>query len=406
MINGGYYNMAILKENIYEPLTESSAITLSIRLNLFSNGVVLTCNEIGDGNLNLVFLVRDHINNKGVIIKQALPYAKVVGESWPLTLQRNKIECHALKVFGNYVPELVPEVYHSDEALAITVMEDLSHLKIARNGLIEGNDYPLLSEHIGTYLAKTLFYTSDFSLTPSEKKLLAKEFINPELCKITEDLVFTDPFFNHDTNDFEPELRDNVECLWNDFSVKLEVAKLKKKFLTSGEALLHGDLHTGSIFVSQNETKVIDPEFAFYGPIGFDIGQFVANLLLNALSLPEHDRDSLYHHVAKTWKVFSTTFSTLWTEESPDAYSRIEGYLEYTLNQILEDTIGFAGCELIRRTIGLAHVADLDGIQDDEQRIKAKKQALALGKDLIINRQELRTIEQLVEYVRSVLQHD
>ena len=45
--------------------------------------------------------------------------------------------------------------------------------------------------------------------------------------------------------------------------------------------------------------------------------------------------------------------------------------------------VGFAGCELIRRTIGLAHVADLDEIANKETRIQAKKQALSLGRELI-----------------------
>jgi 5-methylthioribose kinase len=398
--------MTVLNQYTYEPLTESSAITLAVRLRLFNEGVVLTCQEIGDGNLNLVFHVKDQVNNKGIIIKQALPYAKVVGESWPLTLQRNKIESQALQVAGKYVPDLVPKVYYTDEVLATTVLEDLSHLQIARKGLIDGNDYPLISEHIGTYLAKTLFSTSDFALDPQKKKQLLKDFVNPELCKITEDLVFTDPFFNHETNNFELELTPDVEELWQNVNVKLEAAKLKKKFLTSGEALLHGDLHTGSIFVSQDETKVIDPEFAFYGPIGFDIGQFVANLILNAISVKTPNRETLYHHVTNTWNVFSETFSTLWKHESLEAFANIDGYLEYSLRQILEDTIGFAGCEMIRRTIGLAHVADLDGIDDDEERIKAKKIAILLGKQLITNRTTITSINELVEIVRSVLQND
>ena len=40
--------------------------------------------EVGDGNLNLVFIVR---GSKGsVIVKQALPYVRLVGDSWPLPL--------------------------------------------------------------------------------------------------------------------------------------------------------------------------------------------------------------------------------------------------------------------------------------------------------------------------------
>ncbi len=50
------------------------------------------------------------------------------------------------------------------------------------------------------------------------------------------------------------------------------------------QALIHGDLHTGSIMVNEQDTKVIDPEFAFYGPMGFDVGTLLANLLLNLCS--------------------------------------------------------------------------------------------------------------------------
>ena len=53
------------------------------------------------------------------------------------------------------------------------------------------------------------------------------------------------------------------------------------------------------------------------------------------------------------------------------------------MQNIFTDAVGFAGCELIRRTIGLAHVADLDEITNKETRIQAKKQALSLGKELI-----------------------
>ena len=58
-------------------------------------------------------------------------------------------------------------------------------------------------------------------------------------------------------------------------------------------------------------------------------------------------------------------------------------WLPIILQNIFTDAVGFAGCELIRRTIGLAHVADLDEIENKETRIQAKKQALSLGKELI-----------------------
>lgn len=376
----------------YEALTEETAIALARSLHPFPEGAELVCREIGDGNLNYVFQVKDPKSGKALIIKQALPYAKVVGESWPLTLKRAAIEANALQKHGEFAPGLVPAVYATDEELAITVMEDLSHLTIAREGLIQGEAYPKLSEDIGEYLARTLFHTSDFALHPFEKKRLVAEYSNPELCKITEDLIFTDPFFNNDTNDYEPELQSVVEAIWNNAPLKLEAAKLKFSFLTEAEALLHGDLHTGSIFASESETKVIDPEFAFYGPIGFDVGLFLANLMVQSITRQGEERQVVLSHIEKTCDVFSARFKQLWEQEGIEAFKETAGYKEFVLEKIFRDTLGFAGCELIRRTIGLAHVKDLDGIEDAEQRIRLKKQTLQIGEALILKRAELTSI--------------
>lgn len=388
--------MAILAKQSYESLTEDTAIHLAKELNLFPEQASLSCIEIGDGNLNYVFKISDRITGSSVIIKQALPYAKVVGESWPLTIKRSTIEANALKKHGEYVPHLVPKVFAADEHLAITVIEDLSHLEIARIGLINGAEYPNLSQDIGEYLAKTLFFTSDFALHPFEKKRLAAQFSNPELCKITEDLVFTDPFFNHDSNDYEPELAELVYELWKNTELKVEAAKLKRSFVTEAESLLHGDLHTGSIFAGPAETKVIDPEFAFYGPIGFDVGQFIGNLLFQSIVRTGVKRDMIHTHIRTTWDVFYSTFSELWESHNIEPFSKTEGVKEDFLQKVFRDTLGFAGCELIRRTIGLSHVKDLDGIEPKDQRILFKKRAIELGTTLILNRSQWTSITDLI----------
>lgn len=383
--------------DVYKPLTEESAISLLKELHFFAENEHVTCREIGDGNLNLVFQMSTQGSTKKWILKQALPYAKVVGESWPLTLKRAKIESDALLQFAKFTPHLVPEVLYSNETLALTIMEDLSHLSIARTGLIKGESYPNLGKDIGTFLAHILFKTSDLGLSPTEKKEKAQQFSNPELCKITEDLVFTDPFFDHDTNDFEPELSEKVEQLWKEDELKLEVAKLKRLFLTNGDALIHGDLHTGSIFASEHETKIIDPEFAFYGPFGFDLGHFIANLLFNALRRPQAQTE-LFGFIYDTRETFSSVFTSLWKEDKNNPFLQVNGYLAYTLQTIWQDALGFAGCEMIRRTIGLAHVADLDTIEESELRIRTKETALDIGKSLILNRAEIKTVQDLHDF--------
>lgn len=391
--------MTVIAISTYEALTEEAAIGLAA--GFLPEASKLECREIGDGNLNYVFRVTDTNSGKGVIIKQALPYAKVVGESWPLTLKRAAIEAAALRKHGEFVPGLVPQVYGTDDRLAYTIMEDLSHLTIAREGLIQGKSYPNLSNHIGEYLARTLFHTSDFALHPFEKKGLAAEFSNPELCKITEDLIFTDPFFDYDTNDFEPELRETVEAIWRNDVLKLEAAKLKRSFLTEAEALLHGDLHTGSIFADDNETKVIDPEFAFYGPIGFDVGLFLANLMAQSITRNGEGRGLITDHIENTWNVFETRFTELWDSKGIEDFRDVPGYRESVLQKIFTDTLGFAGCELIRRTIGLAHVKDLDGIEDGAKRIRLKKQALEIGETLILKRSELTSIQDVIALIEE-----
>src|SRR5215212_4996534 len=94
-----------------------------------------TVDEVGDGNLNLVFKVRGA--SGGVAVKQALPYVRLVGESWPLPLSRSHYEFLALTEQGRLVPDLVPKIFHHDENLAVIVMELLEPHVILRRGMIE-----------------------------------------------------------------------------------------------------------------------------------------------------------------------------------------------------------------------------------------------------------------------------
>jgi 5-methylthioribose kinase len=403
--------MSVRVSEAYQALTVETVVDVVKPLDLFPDPSRLTVTEVGDGNLNLVFRLADPETGFSVVVKQALPYAKVVGESWPLTLDRNRIESEALRLAARYVPDLVPRVYYSDETRALTVMEDLSSHVILRKGWIEGNRYLKLAEHIGTYVAKTLFYTSDFHLHPFEKKELVKRFINPELCKITEDLVFTDPFFDHETNDFPDELRPAVEELWNDVRLRQEAAKLKYDFLTRAETLVHGDLHTGSIFAAPDSTKVIDQEFAFFGPFGFDLGQFFANVALSHISHEHHSknpeeqeefRSYLLSVIRETWETFTRVLGELWERESKETYASVPGVKEAFVERVFEDAVGFAGCEVIRRTIGLAHVADLDSIEDLPLQYELKRKALRLGADLIKERAGIRSVDSLLSAIREV----
>lgn len=395
----------------YHPLTEEEAIAIAKSIpGVIPENATPVCHEIGDGNLNLVFHVSDPASGASLILKQALPYAKVVGESWPLTLDRARIESDALRLQGELAPGLVPKIYKYDSDLALTAMEDLSDHVIMRKGLIEGGVYPRFAEDISEFMARTLFFTSDLGMNQQRKKLLVKSFVNPELCKITEDLIFDDPYTNSPNNSFDDHLRADAEALWQDSLLHLEVTLLREKFLTQAQALLHGDLHTGSIFITPQSTKVIDPEFAYYGPIGFDVGAVIANLLLN-YAAQEHwseaeesrhaRREYLIGTVRDVWTLFEKKFRALWDADGADRMAKTPGYQNDYMHRLLQDTFGFAGCKMVRRIVGLAHVADIDRIPDAKARQRAQRLALTIGKALIVQHRNARSIRDLVEIAES-----
>ncbi|MCZ8518423.1 MULTISPECIES: S-methyl-5-thioribose kinase [Paenibacillus] len=391
----------------YHPLTEAEAVEYARKLpDLFGTGSELVSREIGDGNLNLVFHISEPSTGRSIILKQALPYAKVVGESWPLTLDRARIESEALVIQESLCPDLVPHVHAYESDLALTVMQDLSDHVIMRRGLIEGNRYPLFAGHIGRFLAHTLFYTSDLGLNQQEKKERVKRFINPELCKITEDLIFDDPYTDSPNNNVPPAIRDAVGAVWGDAELHLEVAILRNKFLTNAQALLHGDLHTGSIFITESSTKVIDPEFAYYGPMGFDIGAVFANLLLNFAAQEGWSADKasrsdfrayLTGTIRNTWENFEREFRRLWDAHGVDRVFHTPGYQDFYMKSLLQDTFGFTGAKMVRRVHGLAQVADINQLEDAAAKERAQRIALSIGTTLIKFNRQASSIEQLIE---------
>jgi len=237
----------------------------------------INIDEIGDGNLNFVYIISNRTYEKSLIVKQAVPYLRIAGEGFPLSRERMNYEIRALTFYEELVPNLVPKIYYADEVMSLVIMENLSEHTIMRKGLIDTIFYPNFSEHISTFLAQTLFYSSSLYLNSIEKRALIDRFNhNTELCKLTEDFVFTAPFMDDETNEINPELLEEAAILFKESEFKKNVLKLKYIFMTQNDALLHGDLHTGSIMLNEKETYVIDPEFAFVGPFAFDIGALIA----------------------------------------------------------------------------------------------------------------------------------
>ncbi len=378
--------------------------------------------EVGDGNLNLVFIVEGPAG--GVVVKQALPYLRLVGESWPLPLERSYFESLALAEQSRATPDLVPRLFAIDRVGAVIVMEYLKPHIVLRKALLQGRRLENLAEHLSTFLAESLFKTSDFYLPAARKKALTREFCaNIELCKITEDLVFTDPYRIAPGNRWtSPQLDEDAAAFRADAELKAEVQALKLKFLTSAEALIHGDFHTGSIMVTEMETRAIDPEFAFFGPIGFDVGALTANLLIAAIAHRVHRpgelgdayRTWILNQAELIWTGFEAKFRALWQSEAKgDAFTAelfaddagraaLAVQRDRYMADLFTDMLGFAGCKMIRRVLGLAHVEDLESIADPDIRAVAERKVLALGRRLVLSRREMTRFADILHAVEEI----
>jgi 5-methylthioribose kinase len=379
--------------------------------------------EVGDGNLNLVFIVKGP--NAGVVVKQALPYVRLVGDSWPLPLSRSYYEHMALTEQAKHAPKLVPEVYHYERNLALIVMEYLTPHIIMRKGLIRGIEYPLFASHIAEFMAQILFNTSPLAIPAGEHKRRIWAFAdNTELCKITEDLVFTDPYREAKLNRWTTPYLDEIAAQFRrDEPLKIAVQRRKLQFMTSAEALIHGDLHTGSIMLTSQDTRVIDPEFAFVGPMGFDVGAVIGNLLIAYFSQDGHEgrlyarnpyRHWILMQVEQVWRLFSRRFIELWDKsKSGDAYvaelfAAPEAAAVFTaekqrfMRNLFVDTVSFAGIKMIRRILGLAHTEDLESITDPAKRAKCELRALTLARRLVIDAERLTGISDVVSAARAI----
>ncbi len=371
------------------------------KLAFFPADADLECSEIGDGNINFIFRVWDTKSGKSVVIKQAGPTARI-SEDFVLSTDRNRIESEILILEHELAPGLVPLIYKYDETMSCCAMEDLSDYVIMRTALMEHKTFPLFADHITTFMVNTLLLTTDVVLNHQKKKEMVKRYINPELCEITEDLVYTEPFNDYKgRNDvFPPNLEWVKQNVYGDDALRLEAAKLKFDFLTNAQSLIHGDLHTGSIFIKPEATKIIDPEFAFYGPIGYDTGNIVANLIFawangDATIADPAERAAFCGWVEETIvqvvDMFNEKFLAAWQENVTEIFAKEPGFDRWYLDTVLRDTAGVTGLELHRRILGLAHVKDITSIPDEAARLRAERICLSAAADYIKRRAEYHT---------------
>ncbi|WEV36118.1 S-methyl-5-thioribose kinase [Lactobacillus sp. ESL0677] len=389
--------------------TETVKQYVKDKTNIFDGTDVsdLKSKEISDGNINYVYSVAN--SQKSVVVKQADNKIRTSGRE--LDRHRNVLEYKTLSIEGKLTNGMVPKMYNYDETMSAIIMEDVSAYKNLRKELHAEKIFPKLAEQISSFMVDALLPTTDLIFDRHQKKNVVKEFINVDLCDITEDLVLTEPYYNYkNRNTYDSALDDFVkQNLYENDELKANVAELRNNFMNNAQALLHGDLHSGSIFINQNGIKIIDPEFAFYGPIGYDIGNVIGNLVFPLVV--EYSKKENKNSEFMTW--LENTIEDVFDLTIKKLYLKYDKLVEFPLykerkfensyiSSIIADSLGYAGTEIIRRTVGDSKVLEITSITNVEQRNIVSMALIKIGTDLILNRKLYSAGNQLISDIAEI----
>ncbi|MDO5018329.1 MAG: S-methyl-5-thioribose kinase [Lagierella massiliensis] len=370
----------------YRHLNEKDCIEYAVDKKLFKGNNII-CEEIGDGNINYVYRLSQ--GDESYIFKQSDELLR--SSQRPLSQNRADVEAFMLNFYNRIVPEFSPKLYFYDKNLKLIVMEDLKEYKNLRKELMEGKSIKGLSENLALFCVKSLMQTTSFFMESRKKRRLQGVFINEEMCEITEDLVLTEPFNDYKKrNKITEGLEDFVEKnIYNDRNLRLKASILKDKFINQKQCLIHGDLHSGSIFVKDGKLKIIDPEFATFAPMGYDLGNVLGNLFFSLayseiVLCDDENSQQLKYEIVKFIKSLAKNLNKYLRKKIKDPMFKDLHYINRTISCIIRDMYSYCGTEILRRTIGESKVLELSSIKDLSIRLSMDKKLINFSKNLII----------------------
>jgi 5-methylthioribose kinase len=174
--------------------------------------------------------------------------------------------------------------------------------------------------------------------------------------------------------------------------------------------------------LNEEDTRVIDPEFAFFGPMAYDVGAVLQNLGLNYLSHYAHTPDKaerecyqayLLETIRDIWNGFAAKFDALWRDNNrgeavPDKYWEFPGgdeaFVEYRrryLLRLLRETAVHGGTKYLRRMMGIVSVWDISSIEDPEKRATAERAAIRIGSRWVLEKDHFNSIDDMIDVMRE-----
>lgn len=360
-----------------------------------------TVSEIGDGNINRVFRIK--FADKSMVVKFA-PESAVILPSIKLSRDRGEREGKYLSLARKYQKGFVPEFLFYDKSRHMLFIEDLGKVCTLSEMLIKGDFDSFDAESMAYFTADTCFFTSRYALNRA-KEADDKAFDFHDLCELTKELVFEQPFYDHPNNNFTKENRSFIEeQVYCNSLLKENAELLKRDFLENHEAIIHGDLHTASIFAIDKRNVVFDGEFSYSGPIAYDTGNVIAHLMMTYFrwSVANNDKgveaDRIIFKAYDYLEFFKNRFSDLLGGFGKEEYSNDSAVVD----NIIKYTYKYAASECLRRVIGLAKAPIFTKNLSESERASIERCLILAGCEMMTKDIEFDCAQELLDFCKMI----
>jgi len=199
--------------------------------------------------------------------------------------------------------------------------------------------------------------------------------------------------------------------IWHTPEIRLELINIREVFANKAQCLIHGDLHTSNIFISESTLYVSDMEYSFMGPYGYDLGYLLANFVSQYCAFlfkPAAEKikaPSFLQTIESVFTDYFHIFDACFKKDAKDIYKETPGFTKALFQEIFHDTLGFMAAANLSRVAGLNDFPDFDCIKNERDRQMAKILSILIDMEILLNRKNITTADGLIETIEKVT-HD
>lgn len=237
---------------------------------MYSREQIIAVEKPGEGNMNVVLRIKTNL--RSVILKQSRPFVQKY-QQIEAPLDRIAVEHQFYQAVQNEsLSKNLPSILGYDAKEHLLILEDLGHCEDMTAMYASRKIAPNSLQRLTSILA--LIHKSEVPNNFPE---------NMAMRQLNHQHIFILPFLEDNgfqLDDIQEGLQELSMSYKRDVSLKAIVDEIGNKYLSEGNALLHGDYYPGSWMTKAENLYIIDPEFGFVGFVEFDLGVMAAHIIM------------------------------------------------------------------------------------------------------------------------------